>query len=107
MNDKQLKSLQDKIEAQRIENIQLKFEQEQIKKIQKEMPRADYKWFMAYEPLMFAVRKGTDLLSDTEDALIGPCWGPDFNDIVAASLEWKKINGQRNKLSSKLTQLWY
>lgn len=56
--------------------------------------------FELFEPMMFAIPKGTSLRADVP-AYIGPCWGPDFEEIllVAASLQRK---GRREDAEKKL-----
>jgi hypothetical protein len=60
--------------------------------------------FIAYEPMMLAVPKGTSFQADGL-AIVGPCWGPDFEDIVLTALGLRKIEGQRAELA-KLAIRW-
>lgn len=60
--------------------------------------------FIAYDPMMLAIPKGTNLQADGT-AIIGPCWGPDFEDIVVTALGLHKIEGQR-KLLGDLAGRW-
>ena len=50
------------------------------------------------DPLMFMVPKGTNVLSDDASCIVGPCWGPDFDDIVFTVFGLKKIPGQREAI---------
>lgn len=60
--------------------------------------------FMAYEPMMLAIPKGQRINDDVK-ALVGPCWGPDFADIVVTALGFEKVAGQRKKLA-QLAARW-
>ena len=55
--------------------------------------------FMAYEPMMLAIPKGRSVL-DPGHALVGPCWGPDFEAIVMTALGLRKYDGQRAALAA-------
>ena len=59
----------------------------------------------AFEPLMFMVPAGIDILSDNASCIVGPCWGPDFDDIVFTIFGFKKIVGQR-EFVAKESQKW-
>lgn len=52
--------------------------------------------FMAYEPMLLALPKG---VNDNTPAIVGPCWGPDFEDVVVKALGYSKVEGQRNYVS--------
>lgn len=109
----QLKRLEDRVsELQRQQAEQRIAEikgQQEAESIRSEVSRSSSydSWFRIYEPLMFAYPKNKDLTS-AEDfpCFIGPCWGPDFDDILAAVLDVKKVSGQRNRLSSALSNNW-
>lgn len=58
------------------------------------------------EPLMFAVPKGTDVRTGKGFAILGPCWGPDFDDLVFTALGIKKIDGQRMKHELAMHATW-
>jgi hypothetical protein len=60
--------------------------------------RAATQWF-ATDPLIFAVRRG-DKITDDAVAIIGPCWGPDFSDILLIASGLNVVSGQRKKLSN-------
>lgn len=114
--EKQLSQLQEKVEKQQLEMLRQTQEAEQLKLAQARMEvelqelrtaqRQAYSWFMAYEPLMFAVPHGTDLMCDKAQAIVGPCWGPDFDEIVAAALQLKMKRGQREKLNNIIHEIW-
>jgi hypothetical protein len=61
--------------------------------------------FAVYEPLMFAVPTGTNLRERKGSALLGPCWGPDFEDIVAESVKLK-VDKERRVRSTKMLEIW-
>ncbi len=104
-----LNQLQSKVEEQQLELLRQKVAQQELAEVQKRMearPRsAEYSWFMAYEPMAFALPKGVSPTSNAE-AFIGPCWGPDFDEIVAAALEFNMKKGQRVTLSRTALEIW-
>lgn len=57
------------------------------------------------EPLMFAVNKEHDVATGSGQVILGPCWGPDFDDILSAMVTVKKKKGQRKKLELSM-QRW-
>jgi hypothetical protein len=63
------------------------------------------KVFIPADPLMFMVPKDINILSDNASCVVGPCWGPDFDDIVFSILGFKKVEGQR-ELIMKESQKW-
>lgn len=104
-----LNQLQAKVEEQQLEVIRQKFAAAELEQAQARIEASarrssEYSWFMAYEPLAFALPKGVSPLSD-EEAFVGPCWGPDFDQIVAAALEFKAKKGQRQALMTA-TGIW-
>lgn len=54
--------------------------------------------FIPYDPMLIAIPSDKDIHSDAI-AVVGPCWGPDFDDIVAVSRGYKRIPGQRKMIS--------
>jgi hypothetical protein len=56
--------------------------------------------FSAVDPLIFAIRKGEKITGDTT-AIIGPCWGPDFSEVLLEVSGLEVIANQRKKLESK------
>lgn len=58
----------------------------------------------AIEPLLVGVPNNCDL-TENKNCIVGPCWGPDFDDIVFEVLGLKKIQKQREKLY-KQSQTW-
>lgn len=57
------------------------------------------------EPMMLAVPKGLEVTSAAAWALVGPCWGPDFDDVIAAGLELEVVSGQRERLAAAVKAL--
>lgn len=53
-----------------------------------------------YEPMLIGIPKKQTVNSDCT-VLIGPCWGPDFEDIVFTALRLRKVEGQRKALALK------
>jgi len=58
------------------------------------------------DPLMFAIKHGTSVRDRTAPAFIGPCWGPDFDDIVAAAVGLVSSAENRKKVG-ELLQIWW
>lgn len=58
---------------------------------------ATVRQFIPYDPMLIALPSGKDIHSDAV-AVVGPCWGPDFEDIVAVSRGYKRIPGQRRMI---------
>lgn len=56
--------------------------------------------FSAMDPLMFAVPAGTRLTAEDAISIIGPCWGPEFDDILLQVSQLKIIPKQRKKLET-------
>ena len=59
----------------------------------------------AFEPLMFMIPTGVSVSSGEGSCIVGPCWGPDFDDIVFTILGFSKVAGQREHLI-KESQKW-
>jgi hypothetical protein len=57
------------------------------------------------EPLMFALKPGTQLRAPNADAILGPCWGPDFADIIATAAELKVDKAKRKEAETSL-EVW-
>lgn len=60
--------------------------------------------FRILDPMMFALNIGTNLDAREGHALIGPCWGPDFADIIVEALGLKRDRVKERKLTSKLNE---
>lgn len=56
--------------------------------------------FLALDPLLFAVKRGTSL-TDDGPALVGPAWGPDFSEAMLEASGLSVIAGQRKKIEAK------
>lgn len=54
--------------------------------------------FIPYDPMMIALPSDKDIHSDAV-AVVGPCWGPDFDDVIAVARGYKRIPGQRKMIS--------
>jgi hypothetical protein len=62
--------------------------------------------FELLEPLMFAVKKGTKIHDGKATCFLGPCWGPDFADILAVAQGLKVDHEQRKTLTEITGKLW-
>ena len=59
------------------------------------------------DPLMFAIKTGTPLRSSrTASAFLGQCWGPDFDDIIAAALSLQASAASRKRVG-ELLKIWW
>ena len=99
--NRRVSELREQVERQRAEALIAKAEQ---KRLQEELRtlRSESR-FWAYEPMMLAIPKGVSISEDVP-AIVGPCWGPDFEDIVMAALELKGIEGQGEMLDKQAMQ---
>jgi len=77
------------IEEQRNRELQLRLEE-----------LRSQRQFWSYEPLMFAFPK-QQTINDEGTAFVGPCWGPDFKDIVFTALGLTARPDQRKNLAGK------
>jgi hypothetical protein len=55
--------------------------------------------FSSLDPMLLGIPNGKGIL-DNSWAFVGPCWGPDFEDIVMAAMNIKPVVGQRARLES-------
>lgn len=55
---------------------------------------------LQYEPMLIGIPKGQNVHANC-NVLVGPCWGPDFEDIVFTALQLRKVEGQRKALAQK------
>jgi hypothetical protein len=74
----------DKLEQQIAEDK--KREAMEKRSMAERIAKLEARQFAARDPLIFAVEKGTDISTADTFAILGPCWGEDFDDIVLASL---------------------
>lgn len=90
--------LQVQVEKQRREAV---LQELRLKKMKEEMAAIQaQRDFLRYEPMMLAIPKNSSINGDTR-AIVGPCWGPDFEDIVLTSLGFTQVPGQREALWEK------
>lgn len=61
--------------------------------------------FRIEEPMMFALKLGTSLRDRSAAAIIGPCWGPDFAEIIAAA-SGLAIDKKRRKAAEAMLTVW-
>ncbi len=59
------------------------------KELRRRLEEVEARLFSAQDPMMFALPVGMDLFSDGL-AFVGPCWGPDFMEIVLTAIGMKK-----------------
>jgi hypothetical protein len=93
-----IQQLQDQIEQEardRILNQKRQEEQESLKR-QQELIAMHKESLIVKDPMMLALSKSKNINSDI--AFVGPCWGPDFKDIVMTGLGLNRIDNQREML---------
>lgn len=88
----------------RVDQLQAQAERQQAEQIRQNLRQAKMETelraarertsFMAYDPMMVAIPKGRSVMDDGH-AIVGPCWGPDFDAIVMTALKLRKYEGQR------------
>lgn len=101
-----LKNLQRQVDKQQKQLIQQRIS---IEKQAESMVKFESMVLRVIDPVMIAVKKGIDINSDEFDetaCFIGPCWGPDFNEVVSMALDLKIIKNQRSKLTKSSNELW-
>ncbi len=50
------------------------------------------------DPLLIAVEKGEDIRSSNTQVIVGPCWGPDFDELALLALNLTLKKNQRKTL---------
>jgi hypothetical protein len=100
--DSRVTQLQAQVERQQAEQIQQNLRQAKMEtELRASAARSS---FMAYDPMMVAIPKGRSVL-DNGHAIVGPCWGPDFDAIVMTALGLRKYKGQRETLKAAIKTL--
>jgi len=94
-------TLQKQVERRRADAIIEATKQEKLRNELRELRARDS--FMAYEPMMLAIPKDCGVEADVP-AIVGPCWGPDFEEIVLTALDMRKIEGQGEMLDAAALQ---
>lgn len=92
----QLNRLQDQLDRETKARAVAEARNEELRRQYEEM---NFRLFRAEDPLMFALKKGQDLLSDGV-AIVGPAWGPDLPGVLIEMAGLKEVPGQSNKLLS-------
>lgn len=111
--DKRLTDLSKKVDQQQEERI---LEQIRLKQLEEELARVRlehaaesrrFDWFSVGDPLVFAIPKAVSVSTGESLAVVGPCWGPEFDGIIAQALELNHVPGQREAIDTKISRLWY
>jgi len=87
-----MKTRLDQIQQQSEQMIRQSLRQKELEIWQSKTP------ILAQDPLLFGVPKGQSITGDGS-ALVGPCWGTDFEDAVLTGLGFQKVQAQRERLS--------
>lgn len=100
--DLQLMSLQTQVNQieQRVNEMRRQQQEQEVRIKQAEAASAQAaataRW-IAEDPLIFAVQNKLDIFSGTGRAIVGPCWGPDFPEVLMQVSGLKVVKGQRAK----------
>lgn len=95
---RQLERLQKEIKEQEI------VRQQQAEKIELAERMRAMAWNWAMDPMLLAVDKKTSI-EDNGFAFMGPCWGPDFDEIMESLVNHRLVSKNKN-LKSKLLEIW-
>lgn len=107
--DKRMTELSKRVDEQQEQRL---LEQIQIKKLEEDLIRARaessraFDWFAVGDPMVFALPKGTSLATGEALAIVGPCWGPEFDEVIVKALDIMTIPNQRESLKNTLYRLW-
>ena len=102
---KQVDTLQKQVDNIQRQLIEQKLEQQRLAQAQAvQAAKLKEMEFRVLDPLMFAI-KSFDI-SGNDPVLIGPCWGPDFDDIMETLAGNIKIKDQRKVLTNHINKLW-
>ncbi len=104
-----LQRLEDRIERERTERVAQEMrskavEQERRHRIDEQLEREYERARRVLDPMLFALPKG-ESIEDDGIALIGPCWGPDLDNIIIAGLKLQQYSGQRKAIEKTLAKL--
>jgi hypothetical protein len=93
--EREIKSMKvrlDQIQQQSEQLIRQSLRQKELEIWQSKTP------ILAQDPLLFGIPKGQPITGDGS-AILGPCWGADFEDDVLTGLGFKKVKAQRESLA--------
>lgn len=93
--DQQVKNLSVQVQQLAVQ-VRTQLQQALIReaKAKEELRALETARFSSLEPMLLGLPTGTNIFDD-KWAFMGPCWGPDFEDIVMAALELKPIKQQK------------
>jgi len=98
-----LQELQNQVQEQQ---RQIALQRAREKALRAQVAALEASQFMALEPMMFIMRKGTNMTTGSETAFVGPCWGPDFEDIVFTAIGLAKRGDQREQITDIVAKTW-
>lgn len=111
---KQIDNVCDRVNANERKILKMEADQKQL---QQEFERVETQrkkdaevyrtpW-IALDPILFAVPKGSDIIFDDEQVVfLGPCWGPEFPDLMA-ELKGLTVNKQLGTATNKrVAKIW-
>lgn len=111
--DKRLTDLSKKVDQQQeermLEQIRLKKLEEELARVQAEQAsqRRSFDWFAVGDPMVFAIPSSVSVSTGEALAVVGPCWGPEFDNLIVQALDLSHIQGQRADLDSRVSRIWY
>lgn len=93
--DSQVKNLSTQVQ-QLANQVQMQLQQAMIREAQanSKLAALESSRFSSEEPMLLGLPNGTGIF-DNKWAFMGPCWGPDFEDIVMAAMNLKPIKQQK------------
>lgn len=102
---KQLEMLQNQIQEQNKKIIEQQEESRSLLNRVRELESGQ--WSLSIiDPMLFLIPERTDVIRDDCFAKIGPCWGPDFDDILAGALGYTPNPEQRMLIEDQIDQIW-
>lgn len=104
--ESRLKRVEDNVRAlqTQLNNLQQQIAEQRRREERRRKIEAEQ--FMIDEPMALAIPKSASVHDDVR-AVVGPCWGPDFDDIVMEAAKLKKIKGQREQLDETIHSQLY
>lgn len=103
----QINNIQKQLNQQKEQMIAQKLQyDEELKSLSKKLSEMT---IQVTDPVIFAIPKGIELNSmdiDNKKAIVGPVWGPDFDEIALYELGLSIVQSQRVKLTNTIKNLW-
>lgn len=91
----QVKSL-----AAQVKQVHETVERQRAEEVRRAQAAARLAAYVPADPMLFAFPKKLSIIKDDGMAILGPCWGPDFDEILAKVAGRKLVAGQRKLLGA-------